>query len=73
MIMSGSEFVFVYSTFPDEASARQVGETLVHAGLAACVNLYPNMTSIYEWEGKLETACEVTGEFMVISGYEIAK
>ena len=54
-----SEFVFLYSTFPDETSARRVAEALVTAKLAACVNLYPAMTSIYEWQGKLETAPEV--------------
>jgi periplasmic divalent cation tolerance protein len=56
--MSDSEFVFLYSTFPDEASAKRVAEALVTARLAACVNLWP-MTSIYEWQGKLETGPEV--------------
>lgn len=53
-----SEFVFLYSTFPDEPSARRVAEKLVTERLAACVNLYP-LTSIYEWQGKLESGPEV--------------
>ena len=53
-----SEFVFLYSTFPDETSAKAVAEALVTAKLAACVNLYP-LTSVYEWQGKLETGPEV--------------
>jgi periplasmic divalent cation tolerance protein len=57
--MSESEFVFVYSTFPDEAAARRVGQALVSARLAACVNIYPPMISIYEWHGKMETGPEV--------------
>jgi periplasmic divalent cation tolerance protein len=57
--MSDSEFVFVYSTFPDEASAKRVGEALVTACLAACVNIYPPMHSIYEWRGKLESGPEI--------------
>ena len=57
--MSDSEFVFVYSTFPDEGAARRVGEALVTARLAACVNIYPPMHSIYEWQGKLEGGPEV--------------
>jgi periplasmic divalent cation tolerance protein len=57
--MSDSEFVFLYSTFPDEASAKRVAEALVNAKLAACVNLSAPMTSIYEWQGKLETGPEV--------------
>jgi periplasmic divalent cation tolerance protein len=57
--MSDSEFVFLYSTFPDAASARRVAEALVTARLAACVNLSAPMTSVYEWQGKLETGPEV--------------
>jgi periplasmic divalent cation tolerance protein len=54
-----SEFVFIYSTFPDETSARRVAEALVKAKLAACVNISATMTSVYEWQGKLETGPEV--------------
>ena len=57
--MSDSEFVFLYSTFPDEASATRVAEALVSARLAACVNLSAPMTSVYEWQGKLQTGPEV--------------
>jgi len=57
--MSDSEFVFVYSTFPDEAAARRVGQVLVTQRLAACVNIYPPMHSIYEWHGNLESGSEV--------------
>jgi periplasmic divalent cation tolerance protein len=58
--MDPDELVFLYSTFPDADSAIKVGEALVNAKLAACVNLYPAVTSIYEWEGKLEITSEVT-------------
>ena len=54
-----SEFVFLYSTFPDERSARAVAEVLVTAKLAACVNIMAPMTSVYEWQGKLETGLEI--------------
>ena len=53
-----TEFVFVYSTLPDKVSAAQIADTLVSAGLAACVNIHGPMTSVYKWEGKLETALE---------------
>lgn len=56
--MSDPEFVFVYSTFPDEASAKRVAEALVNAKLAACVNIHGPMTSVYEWQRKLETGPE---------------
>jgi len=54
--MAASEFVFVYSTFPDADTAQLVAKTLVETKLAACVNVHGPMTSVYEWEGKLEAA-----------------
>ena len=54
-----SEFVFLYSTFPDEVSAKRVAEALVTAKLAACVNIMAPMASIYEWQGTLETGPEI--------------
>ena len=54
MIETGNEFCFVYSTFPDTESALAVGRTLVDRKLAACVNVYPPMTSVYVWQGKQE-------------------
>jgi len=54
-----TRFVFVYTTLPDEAAAQRIAAELVEARLAACVNIYPKMTSVYQWEGKLETAPEV--------------
>lgn len=57
--MPDSEFVFVYSTFPDLDAARTMAEALVRDKLAACVNIHAAMTSIYEWEGKVQTECEI--------------
>lgn len=53
-----SEFVFLYTTLPDGPAARAIAEDLVRARLAACVNIHAAMTSVYEWEGKLEAASE---------------
>ena len=57
--MAESEFVFIYSTFPNAEAARAVAETLVREKLAACVNIHAPMTSVYEWQDKLETEREV--------------
>jgi periplasmic divalent cation tolerance protein len=56
--MSEDEFVFIYSTFPDREAAERAGRSLVEARLAACVNIFPPMTSIYEWEGRIENCTE---------------
>ena len=50
--------VLIYSTFPSAAEAERVGGVLVDQGLAACVNIFPGMTSIYMWEGKRERGTE---------------
>ncbi|HEV2462878.1 MAG TPA: divalent-cation tolerance protein CutA [Acidobacteriaceae bacterium] len=42
---------------PDEG--RRVARLLVERRLAACINLIPNMTSIYRWQGGVEVASEV--------------
>ncbi len=57
--MRDTEFVFVYSTFPNKPSAKKVAQTLVTKKLAACVNIHPAMTSVYEWKGKVQTTREV--------------
>jgi periplasmic divalent cation tolerance protein len=50
----------VISTFPDAATARQIGTQLVELQLATCVNLFPGeVESIYRWKGKIETGKEV--------------
>ena len=51
--------VLIYTTFPSLADAKRVGEALVGARLAACVNMFPGMISIFEWKGAREVADEV--------------
>jgi periplasmic divalent cation tolerance protein len=51
--------VLIYTTFPSLADAKRVGEALVAARLAACVNMFPGMISIFEWKGEREEANEV--------------
>jgi periplasmic divalent cation tolerance protein len=51
--------VLVYTTFATLDDAKRVGDALVAARLAACVNIFPGMISIYEWQGTREVAGEV--------------
>ena len=51
--------VLIYTTFPSLDDARRIGEALVAARLAACVNMFPGMISIFEWKGVREEASEV--------------
>lgn len=53
------EAVVVFTTFPDQDTARRVVRTLVEERLIACGNLVPGVESIYRWKGEVETANEV--------------
>ncbi|MGI8724589.1 MAG: divalent-cation tolerance protein CutA [Methyloceanibacter sp.] len=51
--------VLIYTTFATIEDARAVGDALVAGRLAACVNIFPGMVSIFEWQGAREEASEV--------------
>ncbi len=53
-----TDYQLLLCTCPDAACAQQIAEQLVQAKLAACVNIVPGLTSVYEWQGQLETAQE---------------
>lgn len=51
--------VLLYSTFPDEKTARNVADALIEARLIACANIFAPITSVYRWQGKTEATSEV--------------
>ncbi len=51
--------IVVYTTFPTEKDAQKASAELVEEKLAACVNIFPGMVSIYRWEGAIENGSEV--------------
>ncbi|MGU3658146.1 MULTISPECIES: divalent-cation tolerance protein CutA [unclassified Methylobacterium] len=51
--------LLVYTTFPDLASALNIGEALVRERLIACINVMPGMQSVYSWKGAVERGAEV--------------
>ncbi len=48
----------IYCTCPNQETAEKIARTLVSEKLAACINIVPSITSIYQWQGKIETAQE---------------
>lgn len=56
--------VFVTASSAEEAKTLAKG--LLAGGLAACVNLIPQVSSMYMWEGKLEESSEVIMMIKVI-------
>lgn len=57
------DVLLVFSTFPDDAKAREVARLLIGERLAACANLLPGATSLYVWEGRTEEVTEVLALF----------
>jgi periplasmic divalent cation tolerance protein len=54
--MSG--IAIVMSTAGSKSEATRIGRELVERRLAACVNVLPNVVSIYRWEGSVQTDSE---------------
>lgn len=49
---------WIYTTWPDRQSAIDAATVLVTEKLCACTNILAPMTSVYRWQGKVETADE---------------
>ena len=54
-----TDYCIVLCTCPDQASAETLANRLVDNKLAACVNIVPGITSIYQWKGKTEKGQEL--------------
>ena len=50
--------IIVLTTAGSQDEARKIARSLVGERLAACVNIVPQIESIYRWEGKIENAQE---------------
>ena len=50
--------IIVLTTTGSQEEARKIGRRLVEQGLAACVNIVPQVESIYRWQGSIENAQE---------------
>src|SRR6267378_7605744 len=59
--MSGplSEAIVVLVTAANGEEATRLADMLVGAHLAACVQILPEMESVYRWQGKIERQAEV--------------
>ena len=49
----------IYCTVPNEFNANLIASALVEEKLAACVNILPALTSVYKWEGIVQTDNEL--------------
>ncbi|WP_353271310.1 divalent-cation tolerance protein CutA [Wolbachia endosymbiont (group A) of Alloplasta piceator] len=54
-----NNLVLVYTTFSNFGEAKTVSEELLNEKLIVCVNIFPEVNSLYLWEGKISNSCEV--------------
>lgn len=57
--MSDSDPIAVFMTASSSDEARRLADMLVEKQLAACVQIIPQIESIFRWQGKIEHATEV--------------
>jgi periplasmic divalent cation tolerance protein len=53
-----ADLILILTTMPNDNRADELATTLVHEGLAACVNVHAAMTSTYRWKGEIEHEAE---------------
>ncbi len=51
--------LLVLCTCPDRTCAEQIAQRVVADQLAACVNIVPDLQSIYHWQGQQEQSREL--------------
>ena len=54
-----SDAIVVFMTAANGEEATRLADMLVGAHLAACVQILPEMESVYRWQGKIERQAEV--------------
>jgi periplasmic divalent cation tolerance protein len=57
--MPGEDAIVVFMTAPNGEEATRLADLLIGAHLAACVQIFPEMESLYRWEGKIERQSEI--------------
>ncbi len=53
------EVLLVLTNLPDRDAALTLANTLIEEKVAACVNILGACTSVYRWQGAVETAEEI--------------
>src|ERR1044072_2628484 len=54
-----SNAIIVFMTASNGEEAARLADMLVGAHLAACVQILPEMESVYRWQGKIEPGAEI--------------
>jgi periplasmic divalent cation tolerance protein len=57
--MPDEDAIVVFLTAPSGEEATRLADLLIGAHLAACVQILPEMESVYRWQGKIERQSEI--------------
>ena len=56
---NASRLLVVLMAAPDRDEASRIAELLVNSRLAACVQILPEVQSVYRWKGEVERNTEI--------------
>ena len=59
MTDAANEYFLVLTNLPDREAAIKLAHTLVSKRLAACVNVLDGCTSLYRWQGEIQSEREI--------------
>lgn len=54
-----TEMIYIFWTCRDKQEAKKIAHSLLDQRLIACASIFPEIESIYRWEGKIEEGQEV--------------
>ena len=57
--MSKDDPILVFMTAANVEEATRLADLVIGAHLAACVQILPEMESVYRWQGKIERQSEI--------------
>ncbi len=63
------EPALLYVPFPSFQEARRVSRQLLEEKCVACVNIIPQVSSLYWWDGEITESQEVVGLFKTLTSH----
>ncbi len=52
--MDAKDFILIYCTAPDKKVSKKLAKHLLSLNLIACVNIFSEIDSFYNWKGELK-------------------
>ncbi|NTU46662.1 divalent-cation tolerance protein CutA [Candidatus Roizmanbacteria bacterium] len=65
-----TNIILIYTTCKDVEQAKQIGKHLLEKRLCACINIFPEMNSLYFWPPKSGTIDEGKEAVLIVKTLE---